>query len=194
MTRAKITTTVTSAHDNGGVHSTKQLKTAWDMLNTCSYKRARLYHICFTGATQVQPYLDALDDLMRKLRKKTKAQYRAAVEVDSDDEIESKGLHLHVFILIDAFSWNPDHILNRKAMGDLYILTAKHCITFKLNEPRDPIHRAEDGSQLNYATLPPSKPEKLANCLNWISYLYKRRTKSKDIKPTYYSSRASRAK
>lgn len=190
----KITTTVTSAHDNGGIHSTKQLKTAWDMLKTCTYKRARLYHICFTGATQVKPYLEALHDLMDKLRKKTQAQYRAAVEVDSEEEVESKGLHLHVFILIDAFKWNPDHILNRKAMGELYILTAKHGITFKLNEPRDPIHRAEDGSQLNYATLPPSKPEKLENCLNWISYLYKRRTKSKDIKQTYHSSRQRRAK
>lgn len=194
MARPKISTTVTSAHGNGGVHSTKQLKTAWDMLRNCTYKRARLYHICFTGATQVEPYREANDELIRKLRKKTEVQWKGAVEVDSEDDDESKGLHFHVFILIDAFSWNPDHILNRKVMGDLYILTAKHGITFKLNEPRDPIHRAEDGSQLNYATLPPSKPEKLANCLNWISYLYKRRTKSKDIKPTYYSSRAGQSK
>lgn len=164
------------------------------MLETCDYQDARLYHICFMGSTQVKPYLTALTELMVKLRVKARAQYRAAVEIDSEEDEDSKGLHLHIFILIEAKAWNPDHVLNRIAMAPLYVITARHGITFRLNEPRDPMHRAKDGSLVNYARLPPTKPHKLDNCKNWISYIYKRRSKSKDIKPTYYSSRPGRAK
>lgn len=190
----KLTTTVTSAHDNGGIHSTKQLNLAWDMLDNCTYERARLYHICFTGSTQVKPYLTALNQLMRLLRKKTQAQYQAAIELDDEDDEDSKGLHLHVFILIDAMHWNPDHVLNRIHMDPLYVITARNGITFKINEPRDPIHRAKDGTLMNYATLPPSKREKLDDCKNWISYLFKRRSKPIGFKNIYHSSRPGRAK
>lgn len=184
----KIKTKVTSAKDNGGLHSPRQYKKAKTMLETCEYKKPRLYHLCFMDSTQVKPYQDVIKALAAELRRhRIPCQWKAALEED-----DSKCLHMHIYLLVEANDNNPDHILNRKEGAYLYTLAAKNEISFRLNHPRDPIHFKADGKQKNYATLPKTKPEKLADCLEWISYLYKIRSKP-DLRQIYFSSRPARA-
>jgi hypothetical protein len=184
----RVRTKVTSAKDNGGLHSPREFKKAKAMLEDCSYKKPRLYHLCLMDSTQVKTYQDIIKALVAELRRnKIPCQWKAALEED-----DSKYLHMHIYLLVEAIDNNPDHILNRKDYGWLHTLAAKNDISFKLNHPRDPIHFKEDGNHKNYATLPKSKPEKLADCIEWISYLYKMRSKP-DRRQIYFSSRPSRA-
>jgi hypothetical protein len=189
----KITTSVTSAKNNGGLHDPRNYKKAVKMLTEHDYKRARLYHLCFTGSTQVATYLSAIKALAEHLRDNNiRCQYKASLEDDGDDE-GAKELHMHIFILTESILNNPDHIINRKSDGWLAIMILKNSLDFHLNPPRSPLHYGEDGSQKNYATLPKSKPKKLADCINWISYLYKVRSKP-DLRQLYYSSKPAREK
>ena len=183
----KITTKVTDA--NGGMHDPKQFKKAKEMLENCSYEKARLYHLSFYGAEQVAPYQAVMKALCARLRSYgSPCQWKACVEDD-----EAKGLHMHVFLLVEAAAYNPDHIINRKSDGWLTMTVTKEMIDFHLNPPRDPIHLGRDGTKRNYATLPKTKPAKLANCVEWISYLYKARSKP-NMTHLYFSSRPTREK
>ena len=182
----KATTKVTSAKKNGGLHDLRQYKTAKTMLETHPYQDARLYHLCFTGSTQVAPYKEAIKALVEHLRDcKMPCQYRAALE-----ESESNKIHMHIFILVEAKHRDPNIVINRKD-GWLKTMVLKKDLEFYLNHPKDPIHFSRLGNQKLYANLPPSKPEKVRNCLEWISYLYKNRSKPK-LRPIYFSSRPSR--
>lgn len=183
----KLKTKVTSAKDNGGLHSTRQYKSAKAMLENHTYLDARLYHLCFTDSTQVAPYKAAIKALVERLRDyNMPCQYKAALEAD-----DSKDLHMHVFLLVEAKYADPNLTINRKD-GWLKTMVQMKGIGFFLNHPRDPIHFSKAGTQKLYATLPRSKPDKVADCLEWISYLYKNRSKPK-LRQIYFSSRPTRA-
>ena len=160
------------------------------MLETHPYQSAQLYHICFVGSTQVEPYKEAVKSLVEHLRDKNMpCQYRAALE-EGDTE-DSNELHMHVFLLVEAKFAKPIGIIHRKPEGWLKTMAMKKGIDFHLNHPRSPLHFGRNGQQKLYASLPPSKPEKLADCINWISYLYKARSKPK-IRQRYFASRPNR--
>lgn len=183
----KIETRIT--HANGGMHNPRGFSQAKQMLETCKYKEARLYHIAFHGSNQKAPYQAARKSLCEKLRQHgCPCQWQSCVEAD-----DNKGYHMHVYLLVEATSFNPDHILNRKKTEWLTQMVTKNDIEFHLNHPRDSMHWSADGSTKLYATLPKTKPEKLADCIQWISYLYKTRTKE-GLKLVYSSSRPSKAK
>lgn len=170
------------------MHNPRGFTSAKRMLETCEYKEARLYHLAFTDAEQVKPYQEARKALCEELRRnKVRCQWRACIEAD-----EKRGFHMHLFILLEAKLFNPDHILNRKSHGWLTTLATKLGIDFYINKPRDHIHLSESGTQYNYASLPKSKQNKLDNCIEWISYLYKNRSKE-GLSKIYSSSRPSRA-
>jgi hypothetical protein len=184
----KIKTKITEAKNNGGMHDLKGYKKAKAMIEDHAYKQARLYHLCLSGSTQIEPYKTAVKSLMERLRDHdAPAQYKAALEED-----EGKELHMHVFILVEAAKFNPDHIINRKAGGWLDTMTLKKGITFDINAPRSPIHNPPDKPSYNYASVPKTKLDKINDCIEWISYLYKTRSKP-NIRQIYFSSRPARA-
>jgi len=181
----KITTKTTEA--NEGMHNLAGYQKAKAMIEGHEYVQARLYHLCFMESTQVQPYQDAVKALAERLRKHgAPCQWRAALEVD-----EEKGLHMHIYLLVEANKFNPDHIINRKPGGWLDIMTLKKEIAFHINPPRSSIHNPPDKKPHNYATVPKTKKEKIEDCVEWISYLYKNRSKP-DLRQIYFSSRPSR--
>lgn len=183
----KIRTKVTDA--NEGMHSAREFQKAKEMLEANRYSEGRLYHISFKGSEQVRDYQGAMKALCSELRRHgSPCQWRACIEAEED-----KGLHWHAFLLVEAKFFNPDHLINQKSMGWLTIMLAKRGLELDLNRPRDPIHRKADGGQNNFATLPKSRPDKLANCIEWISYLYKARSKFVH-RPIYFSSRQTREK
>jgi len=116
-------------------------------------------------------------------------RWRAALELD-----EEKGLHLHVFILIENVVANPCAIItsNRKTgkfrtLGDIM---DSHLLDFHIAPPRNRMHESATGKRLNYATL--GSEEKKADCAERLSYLVKARSKPDDIRGIYFSSRDSR--
>lgn len=181
----KIETNVTLA--NGGMHSARQFKRAKEMLEQCTYKQPRLYHLCFMNSEQKEPYQSALKALCFELRRQNiPVQWKACLEDD-----EERGFHMHVFLLVEAANKNPCHIINRKENGWLKNMMSKRGLMYYINQPRSMLHQSKFGEKKNYATMPKSKPVKLADCLNWISYLYKNRSKPEHMERIYLSSRNS---
>lgn len=181
----KIKTKVTDVND--GMHSPREFQKAKRMLETCKYVSPRLYHLCFTDSNQPGDFQEARKSLCEELRRHgAPCQWRACLEAD-----DNRGFHMHIFILVEAKYFNPDHIINRKEGGWLRTLVLKRGIDFHLNPPRDRMHWTTDGKQPNYAYVPKKNPEKLANCIEWISYLYKARSKA-GLSQIYSSSRPTR--
>jgi hypothetical protein len=187
------TTEITERH--GGVHSQRALRRARDLLVGHGFARPRLYHIVLLdhaseSATSANRFKGAIKALCRKLRQHgIPVRWRACIE--RDDE---KGLHCHVFMLVDATAANPCAIINTKRQGAqawLHKMLAVRFMDFHLAQPKADMHRVggtADGRRKNYATL---AGPKLDDCFVWISYLAKQRSKPSDIRTIYFSSRDS---
>lgn len=178
---------------NGGVHSQRALVRARGLLFGHDFARPRLYHVVLLdhaaeSATSVQRFQGAIKALCRKLHQLgVPTRWRACIERDDD-----KGLHCHVFILVDATAANPCAIINTKRTGMqawLHNTLAARHMDFHLAQPKADMHRVGgtfDGRRKNYATL---AGKKLDDCLIWVSYLAKQRSKPSDIRTIYLSSR-----
>ncbi len=167
---------------NNGMHNQKAYVKMKNMLNNNKFIAPRLYHIIFTGTEISKYYQAAMKALVFELRRKNiDCEWKSCLEVE-----EEKGLHWHVFILVEAKYRNPCSILNHNNQSWLVAMMQQRGLTFYIAPPQSRIHRTSEGKTLNYATL---AGEKLDDCLVWISYLVKRRSKCKDIEHTYFSSR-----
>lgn len=188
-------TEITERH--GGVHSQRALSRARDLLLEHGFVRPRLYHLVLLdhaaeSPTSVRRFQGAIKALCRKLRQHgVPARWRACIE--RDDE---KGLHCHVFVLVDATAVNPCAIINTKRQGTqawLHKMLAARFMDFHLAQPKADMHRVggkADGRRKNYATL---AGPKLDDCLVWVSYMAKQRSKPSDIRTIYFSSRDSKS-
>ena len=171
---------------NEGMHNQEIYKLMKEMLDTHTFKRGRLYHLVIMGSNQIKPYQEALKAIVRKLKlNKIDSKWKACIEID-----EVKGLHMHVFILCEAFYFDSGKILNHSPSdknGWLLEMMQKRELTYKIAAPASPLHWTKVGKQLQYGRL--NTPERLADCKLWISYLVKARSKPEDISQIYYSSR-----
>lgn len=193
---------------NGGMHRQKQYRQIKAMLKGHGYKRPRLYHLVLMdaiGAENASPYLNAVKALCLHLRTfDIPTRWRAALE--RDDE---KGLHMHVFLLVDATAHDAGLIINpykgtagtktrtrkggtrRPTPGWLRDMLDRRGITLYLSQPKADMHRVggtAEGKRKNYASI---AGDKLADCQEWLSYLVKARSKPDDIRNIYFSSRDS---
>lgn len=190
------TTEITERH--GGVHSPRAMARVRSMLIGHGFARPRLYHIVLMdhaaeSPTSTERYQGAIKAICRKLRQEgIAARWRACIE--RDDE---KGLHCHLFVLVDATTKNPCSIINTKRHGPhawLHRMLEARFMNFHLAQPKADMHRVGGtiaGRRRNYATL---AGDKLADCEIWISYLVKRRSKPGDLRTIYLSSRDSKRK
>lgn len=155
------------------------------MLHSNRYKSPRLYHLVFMGSEVTKDYQAAMKALCLELRRlDMPCQWKGCLEVEAE-----KGLHFHVFILVEARLRNPCSVLNHNSQGWLNVMIGKRGLTFKIAPPQNPMHRTGLGKKLNYATL---AGEKMADCVVWISYLVKRRSKLDSMKRIYFGSRPTR--
>lgn len=177
---------------NGGMHRQKQFRRIKAMLTGHGYKQPRLYHLVLIDDTETAEeqgaarFLKALKVLCLELRQNDiPTRWRACLERD-----EEKGLHFHVYVLVDATKQNPCRFINTKTgrEGWLRNMLEKQALRFHLSPPKSDIHRKRNGERKNYATL---AGDKLADCTQWISYLVKARSKPDDIRGIYFSSRDS---
>nr|WP_315467887.1 hypothetical protein [uncultured Undibacterium sp.] len=178
---------------NGGMHNLKAYKKMIAMFKGHNFKFPRLYHLILmediqgAGANRFQKALKAI---CQKLRQEgINCRWRACIELD-----EEKGFHFHVFLLANAERKNTDELINTKRDGWLRSFLQRHAIRLYLSPPKADMHRVGgtlDGRRRNYATL---AGEKLNDCIEWISYLVKKRSKPENLKYIYFSSRDSKTK
>ncbi len=167
---------------NDGMHSQKAYVKMKDMLKHNKFINPRLYHIVMMGTEITKEYQAAMKALCLELRRKDMpCEWKACLEVE-----EEKGLHWHAFILVEAKYHNPCSILNHNKQGWLVAMMQKRELTFHIAPPKSPIHKTGEGKTINYATL---AGEKLNDCLLWISYLVKRRSKCISMEHIYFGSR-----
>lgn len=181
---------------NGGMHRQKQFRRIKAMLDGHGYKQPRLYHLVLMDQTDAieragaERFLTPLKALCLKLRENDiPTRWRACLE--RDDE---KGMHFHVYLLVDALKKNPCRFINTKTgkAGWLRNMLEKRALKFHLSPPKADMHRVggtAQGQRKNYASL---AGDKLADCIEWISYLVKARSKPDDIRNIYFSSRDSK--
>ena len=178
---------------NGGMHRQKQFRRIKAMLTGHGYKQPRLYHLVLVDDTETAErqgaarFLKALKVLCLELRQNgIPTRWRACLE--RDDE---KGMHFHVYLLVDAVNKNPCRFINTKTgkEGWLRNMLEKRALRFHLSPPKSDIHRKRNGERENYAHVSRAK---LADCIEWISYLVKARSKPDDISHIYFSSRDSK--
>lgn len=182
----KLTTKVTAGR-NGGIHSARAFHSIASMLRDHDFVSPRLYHLCLIDVMETSCHKRSLKMVKRITRhihaKKLRYRWRACRECDNE-----KGLHLHVFFFIEDGCLNPDAIFNSSKTGFLYKTCESHGFKFSLNPPRGSIHWSKNGKQKNYALT--STVEKLDDCINWLSYLAKSRSKP-DSGQIYFSSKDS---
>lgn len=188
----KETTAITERASNGGMHRQKAYRQAKAMLFGHGYVAPRLYHLVFMDdiealdATRFQKVLKAL--CLKLSTEGIAHRWRACIERD-----EEKGLHFHVFILAEGHSnKNPCAIINTHKEKWLRRMLARNLMTFHLSQPKSDLHRVggvASGKRKNYAAL---AGEKMGDCLEWISYLVKTRSKPQDMRQIYFSSRDSK--
>ena len=177
------------------------------MLGDHGYQHPRLYHLILMTeieASDAKPFCKAIKALRLKLRLfGIPARWRAALERD-----EEWGLHMHLFLLVDATKHNSCAIINTKKSipgpatrirkggkrkspdGWMRDMFWRHGITFHLAQPKADMHRVggtTHGKRQNYAAV--TTPAKVADCIEWLSYLAKARSKPDDIRGIYFSSR-----
>jgi hypothetical protein len=146
---------------------------AMKMLYPHPYGCGFLYHIVFTGSEDRKVYRKAVELLCKQLRANgMPCRYKACYERD-----KFKRFHKHVFILIEAKDAHPDTIIHYRKGHWFTEMLAELGVGFKIAQPQDPMHYIS-GEKVNYAYVPKKASPKLDDCLVWISYLTKVRSKA----------------
>lgn len=170
---------------NGGIHNQTKFKEAVRMLEraTAEWRRPLLCHICFTSADK-KTYLAIVKRLCRELKAEgVKCDYKGAIEQENG----LKGLHYHLMLVIEhrddgpkpfrLISNSPKSLLRRAV--DHFKDTSS--VQYRINPSTYSGGRFLPISKTNY--------EIFNEAVEWISYIYKVRTKNHVDGTVYYSSR-----
>lgn len=166
---------------NGGLHSKRALKKVQELLNTHGLKRAILVHMVLTGSQSVQVYRDTYNDIADHIRDNgSRCEYFGCLEMDED-----KGLHAHVYFVIETSKKFPHATLNVNDGEWLHRLAERRGLVnedgttrrIHIAKPKNSMHYVNGKSQF-FARLE-EKDGRFANCLERIEYLYKNRSKEK---------------
>jgi len=165
---------------NGGLHSSRALDTAHAILTHHDLKQPVLYHLVLTGG-QIANYQATIKALVRRLRNYgCRCEYFGAYEVARD----KGGIHAHCFIVIETSKKPPFKIMSIADGDYLTKLASKNKINpIHIAKPQNPMHAGE------FFARPVVAGGKLANCLAWVTYAYKERSKA-DVarRETYFNS------
>jgi len=169
----KWITPITQGNGNQGIDNQEQFKSGTEMLEyaIANYINPKLMHLVLTNSTN-DLYRSFITRLKRNLDIPYK--YKACTEID-----QRKGQHIHIMIIVDTTDWHS-------LLGQ--------------DKPSSPLARAlasMPGSGIAVELCQPKKHPKgpyiplsaatLQDAADWLSYIFKRR--SKPIGHSYMSSR-----
>jgi hypothetical protein len=160
---------------NGGLESARALSHARNVLLSHDLKQPVLYHLVLTGSQSIPVYQGVIKSLMRRIRNHgCRLEYFGAYEND-----EKKGMHAHCYILIETGRRKtPFKLLDVNDGEYLHKLAERHGLVnekgktqrIHVSKPKNAMHEGQFFAR-------PTKGEKLDNCLCWIEYPYKQRSK-----------------
>ena len=166
---------------NGGLDSARALDTATAILKHHDLRQPVLYHLVLTGSDAVATYQATIKALVRKLRLYgCRTEYFGAFEVQP-----LKGLHAHCFLLIETSKKPPFKILGINDGEYLHKLAVRHGLANRIHvsKPKNPMHSGQ------FFARPVKDGDKLADCLHWVSYVFKSRSKrGVPSRETYFNS------
>lgn len=166
---------------NGGLDSARALDTATGILKHHDLRQPVLYHLVLTGSEAVATYQATIKALVRKLRVYgCRTEYFGAFEVQP-----LKGLHAHCFLLIETSKKPPFKILGINDGGYLHKLAVRHGLANRIHisKPKNPMHSSQ------FFARPVKDDDKLGDCLHWVSYVFKSRSKrGVPSRETYFNS------
>jgi hypothetical protein len=163
-------------NDNGGLDSARARSAAQNILLNHDLKQPVLYHFVFTGSQSIATYQAVIKSLVRRIRNHgCRLEYFGAYEVEPE---EDKGLHAHCFLLIETNKKTPFKILNVNDGEYLHKLAIRHKLVNADGSTRR-IHIAKPKNRMHEGQFfaRPTKGEKLDNCLTWLDYPFKVRSK-----------------
>lgn len=153
-------------------------------------------------------YSKAITEIARRLKRyRIDHRWLGAFEYDEQNEQgTSKLFHFHVMLICDASEYQPSTIVNRNKSGWLAGLLNRLGVKMYINPPKGYMHlpkvwqeKVDEGvvkiedipdSELHpYQTLPKTKPWKIEDAKERVSYLYKKRSKAGVEGNAYTSSR-----
>lgn len=181
ISKLKMITATTAKY--GGIHDCRQYAKAVAMVDQCSasYDRARMYHLCLTGASNRKHYTAAMKLICRHMAQTgLDYSYKAAIEYSG-----KKGLHMHVFLITDhprSGVSNPCSFLNNDKNGKLASILQEigdYGLSHWIATP-------DNGDGERFLQL--NNLERITDAKDWMSYAHKVDTKL-DSGQTYYSSR-----
>lgn len=188
--------TVATGGRNGGIDNVKEYRKACNMLTNHTFTNAQLWHMVLVWKEQGKSVQDreafatATDRIVEKLRDSgMPVEFKAAYEL-----CPKKGFHRHIYFVIEAKEHKPAGLLRFRPNGWLVKMLDEHGLGFHLARPKNPIHKTGKGFPKKYAYVPKTPGPMLDDCLDWISYIYKRRTKEGVEGSRYSSSRRKNAK
>jgi hypothetical protein len=163
---------------NGGLHSSRALATAQNILTNHDLRQPVLFHMVLTGSDDITTYQAAIKALVRRLR-----TYGCRTEYFGAFEFQPlKGLHAHCFVVIETSKKTPFKSLDIKDGGYLHKLADRNGINrIHIAKPKNAMH----GDQLFARPV----GDKLEDCLTWCAYVYKVRSKHLvQSRETYFNS------
>jgi len=152
---------------NGGLHSARQLKSVRQLMTNHGLKDAILYEFILAGKADKADYQATIKKLMQHIRTKCRAEYIGAYEVGE----EKGGLHCHVFVIVETLHHFPGNdLLNVSAGHFIARRIALTGMSIKIAPPQNPMHDGQMFARMD-------TPAKLANCIEWTTYILKLRSK-----------------
>ena len=166
---------------NEGLHSQRALDTARAIMKHHDLRQPVMYHVVLSGG-EVINYQATIKALVRRLRNYgCRTEFFGAYEVAED----KGGIHAHCFFIIETSKKPPFKIMSI-ADGDYLTKLAKR------NKLQNPIHIAHPKNAMHggeFFARPVVAGGKLANCLAWVTYIYKNRSKGAVARrETYFNS------
>ena len=175
MARKKHSNPILDNPDNGGIHSTRRLKSVHQAMTTHGLKNAIVYQFILSGSNRIE-YQATMKALMRHIRTKCRAEYIGAYEVGD----EKGGEHAHAYVIVETLHHFPGDLLDvteghwiarrvkRKAKTKIN-LTDKS-LSIRIEAPKNTMHGGAMFARMN-------TPAKLADVIAWTEYHVKGRSK-----------------
>lgn len=164
---------------NGGLHSRRALKSVQQAMTTHGLKKPILYQIIMSGKSTKGEYQATIKRLIEHIRTKCKAEYVGAYEVGT----EKGGLHCHMFVIVETLHHFPGNDVLNVSAGNFIARRIKRTgMSITIEPPKNTMHDGQMFARMD-------TPAKLANCIDWCTYILK--VRSKDAVPgreTYFNS------
>lgn len=166
MTRKKHSNPILDNPDNGGIHSTRRLKSVHTMMTTHGLKNAVVYEFILAGKADKAEYQATIKALVRHIRTQCRAEYVGAYEIGD----EKGGLHCHCYIVIETAPQIPRYLLDVTPGHWIARRIARTGMSIKIAPPKAPMHGGAMFAKMD-------TPAKLADVIAWVEYHVKGRSK-----------------